>query len=515
MKKISIACMAMLLGFSACKKVIDTVPQSNLNSATYYTNAAEVQAGLNGAYNGLQKPIDLEWQFTELRSDNSKQGVPASTNSFNRDLSDLDMFMPATTQDGLYQYWLASYNNIRNANVILQRLGVNYDAATGAITLADISIPLTDAERKQDAGEALFIRAYHYFNLVRLYGGVFLITKPVSAAEATTVNRSTVADTYKLIETDLTTAAGWLSTAKYGQIPAANIGRASAWAAKGLLGKVYLTQNKKAQAIPVLQDVVTNSGYGLETSYAGIFSITNEMNREIIFTIRFKAGGFGLGSGFGNDFGPLNSGANVINGSGLGYNTPTTQIDSLYTITDARKAVNIARYLPGAAERIYVKKYLNPVAITNDGESDWPILRFADVLLMLSEAEGNTAASVGRISQVRTRAALTAYPAAPFATTAAFEQALSEERRKEFAFENHRWFDIVRYGTTLSTLNAVDIMRAHFAYEYNAHYRFYLAPTPTLADLQAQVTQDHLLLPIPQHEIDTNTQLVIAQNPGY
>ena len=163
---------------------------------------------------------------------------------------------------------------------------------------------------------------------------------------------------------------------------------------------------------------------------------------------------------------------------------------------------------------LYVKKYLTPVVITDDGESDWPILRYADILLMLAEAQGNTAASVGLISQIRVRAGLSSISGA-FGTVAAFEKELTDQRRLEFAFENHRWFDLVRYGTTLTTINVIDVMKDHFAYEYAVHYSQYTVPVPTLAFLQASITTNKLLLPIPQREIDTNTQLVIAQNPGY
>ncbi len=499
---------------SSCNKVIDLYPQSNLNTGTFYSDASEVQAGLTGVYNGLQAPMFREWQLTELRSDNSLQGVPASTNSFNRDLSDLDMFIPATTQDAIYQYWLSTYNNIRNANIIIQKLGVTYNAGNGSISLVDIDIPLSDADRKQFAGEALFIRAYHYFNLVRLFGGVFLVHTPIAPAVAKTMNRASSDDIYKLIEADLTTAATYLSPLKFSQIAAGNKGKANAWAAKALLAKAYLTRNKKTEASALLQDIITNSGFGLQSTYANVFSISNEVNSEILFTVRYKSGGLGLGSSFGNDFGPLNSGSAVINGSGRGWNTPSADIDSFYTATDKRKDVNISRYGTGTAERIYVKKFLNPVTITDDGEADWPVLRYADVLLMLAEAQGNTAASVGYINQVRLRAGLLGLPTA-IGTVAAFEKELADERRREFAFENQRWFDLIRFNTTTTSIRAEDVLKAHFAYEYSTHYVEYLPPTPTIAELQNGVTKDRLLLPIPQREIDTNTQLTITQNPGY
>ena len=89
--------------------------------------------------------------------------------------------------------------NIRNCNIILQKLGVSYDPTSGTISLANSNIPISIESRKQYAGEALFIRAYHYFNLVRLYGGVFLVHTPISPLESKSMNRATVADIYKLL----------------------------------------------------------------------------------------------------------------------------------------------------------------------------------------------------------------------------------------------------------------------------------------------------------------------------
>jgi starch-binding outer membrane protein, SusD/RagB family len=502
------------IGLTSCNDVIDLYPQSNLNTGTYYTTLDEVKAGLTGCYNGLQAPMTSEWQMTELRTDNSKQGVAASTSSSNRDLSDLDMFLPATIHSAIYSYWLTSYNNIRNANIVLDRLGVVYNPSAGTLDLKTIDIKISDTDRKQLAGEALFIRAYHYFNLVRLYGGVFLVHTPIGATEAKTINRSSVDEIYKLIEADLKYAAANLSAAKFSAIPAANVGRANQWAAKALLGKVYLTLNKKADAIPLLQDVITNSGYSLQSTYANVFSVTNEMNSEILFAVRYKAGGLGLGSSFGNAFAALNSGSTIINGSGQGFNTPTAELNAAYTTADLRKATNIATFGTGTAAVLYARKYLSPVVLSNDGESDWPIIRFADVQLMLAEAQGFIPASITLLNAVRTRAGLAALPAT-VNSVQLFEEALATERRLEFAFENHRFFDLIRYNKTLTTIKAEQVLTKHFEIEYPVHYRLYPVPLLTLAELQANVNPNKLLLPIPQRELDTNPALGIAQNPGY
>ena len=503
----------ILMGFglwSSCNDAIDILPQSNGNTTTYYSNLEELNAGLAGCYNGLQRPLYFEWQLTEMRSDNTKMGTPGSQSAPNRDLSDLDMFIPATIHQAVYTYWLNTYNNIRNANIILDRLGVTYDPSVGSLNLGSIKLPITETERKQVAGEALFIRAYHYFNLVRLYGGVFLVHKPITAMEAKATNRSSVDDIYKLIEADLKSAATFLSAAKFSAIPAANLGRANAWAAKGLLGKVYLTRNKKAEAITQLQDVISNSGYSLLPNYADVFSVTNEMNAEILFAVRYKAGGFGLGTTFGNDFAPVSSGTAIINGDGDGNNYPTFEIDSVHVATDKRKAVNMALW----TTKYYVKKFVNQVVLTDDGEGDWPVLRYSDILLMVAEAKGFTPESVTLINQIRTRVGLAALPAT-VTTVALFEQALADERRFELLFENQRYFDLLRFNATMTTITAEKTMKDHFAKEYVKHYSKYPAPIPTLAQLQANVNANRLLLPIPQREIDTNTGLKIEQNPGY
>jgi hypothetical protein len=290
------------------------------------------------------------------------------------------------------------------------------------------------------------------------------------------------------------------------------VGRVNSWTAKALLAKVYLTLNRKADAIPLLQDVITNSGYSLQASYANVFSITAEMNSEILFAVRYKAGGLGIGSPFGNLFAPLNSGSAVVNGDGSGYCYPAVELSNQYVTADLRKAVNIATYGSGTSARLYPKKHINTQTVVRDGETDWPLLRYADVLLMLAEAQGNTSNSVALINQVRTRAGL---PNATITNDAQFEAALALERKLEFAFENQRWFDMLRYNTTLTTIKAEQTLKDHFALMYPLHYTSYPSPKLTLAELQAKVTPEKMLLPIPQREIDNNTQIVIPQNPGY
>ncbi len=513
MKNSKLLSLLLCIGLFSCSKIIDLHSESNLNANQYYRTVDEVQIALTGCYNGMQKPMYYEWQMTDLRTDVSKLGSPGSTSSISQDLTDLDIFIPATTHQNLYNYWLKTYTNIRNANIVLQKLGIEYDTTAGAINfnpispiLQDNSSFIADTKRKSLAAEALFIRAYHYFNLVRLYGGVFLIHTPVSADSAKMINRSSVASIYKIIEADLKTATTYLNTNKFGSIPANDIGKVTSWSAKALLAKVHLTRGRKAEAILLLQDVISNSGYGLQPNYADIFSPANEMNNEILFAVRYKAGNYGLGSSFGNDFAPSSSGSIVINGDGNGNNTPTFELATQLT-GDNRGNQMIGIF----ATRYYAKKYLTPVIVGDDGESDWPVLRYADVLLMMAEAKGYTPESIGYINQIRIRAGLANSIANSVPT---FEADLSKERKLEFAFENHRFFDMVRYNTTLTTITAEQTMKDHFSAEYSKHYKSY-KPVQPLTYFQGNVTKERLLLPIPQHEIDTNTQLKIEQNAGY
>ncbi len=505
--------LAGIFLLASCKKNIELYPLSNVTTATFYKNTIDIQTALIGCYNGLQKPLLEEWKMSELRSDNAIMGNPASKSVPNRDLSDLDLFIPNTSHQGIYNFWISTYANIRNVNLILNSLNVNYSQSSGAMTSEASTVLIAEKDKKELSAEAAFIRAYHYFNLVRQFGGVFLVHEPLSPFDATSMNRTSAAEIYKLIIADLSYAIANGASLKYASIPATSLGRVNSWTAKAMLAKVYLTLNRKADAIPLLNDVIANSGYGLVATYGDIFSISNEMNKEILFAIRYKAGGIGLGSPFPNYFAPELSGTAVIIGDGSGFNTPAADLNLGYAATDLRKAISIGEY--GSTKILYPKKMISPVSIVNDAENDWIVLRYADVLLMLAEAQGNSPASLALINQTRKRAGLTDLLPAAVNTVALFEKELVNERKLEFAFENIRWYDLLRYNSTMTTINAVQTIKNHYGAIYAVHYGKYPSPQPTLAQIQAYVTTDRLLLPIPQREIDNNTTLKIPQNPGY
>jgi hypothetical protein len=511
----SLVSLLLVIGFAltSCTKNIDLYPQSNITTENFYKDANDIQIALNGCYNGLRDPLLEEWKLTELRSDNTIMSSSASKSVPNRELSDLDLFIPSTSHAAIYNYWISTYFNIRNVNVILDKLNVNYKPETGALISEETKVAITASQKALLTAEAAFIRAHHYFNLVRLFGGVMLIHEPVNPFDAIDINRSSASDIYKLIIADLQYAVANGSSVKYASIPVTTLGRTNAWTAKALLAKVYLTLNRKADAIPLLTDIIANSGYGLVSSYADVFSVNNEMNREILFAVRYKAGGIGQGSPFPNLFAPELSGTAVINGDGSGYNAPCLELSNAYNAADLRKAASLATY-GTALNNIYPKKLIAPVSLKGDGENDWIVIRYADVLLMLAEAQGNTPASLALINQTRLRAGLPALTSASVSTTAAFEKELATERRLEFALESVRWFDLIRYASTMPSQDVIAIIKANYSAMWSNHYSKYPSP-PSLVTIQSYVTPQKLLLPIPQREIDNNTKIVIQQNPGY
>ena len=513
MKSFITSLLVCMFFLASCNKNIDLYPLSNVTTATFYKNTTDIQTALIGCYNGMQKPLLEEWKMSELRSDNAIMGNPASKSVPNRDLSDLDLFIPNTSHQGIYNFWISTYANIRNVNLILNSLNVNYAPATGSMTSDTSDVSISSTDKKTLSAEAAFIRAYHYFNLVRQFGGVFLVHEPLSPFDATSMSRVSAAEIYKLIVADLSYAVANGASLKYASIPATSLGRVNSWTAKAMLAKVYLTLNRKTDAIPLLNDVITTSGYGLVATYGDVFSISNEMNKEILFAIRYKAGGIGLGSPFPNAFAPELSGTAVIIGDGGGFNTPSADLNLGYATADLRKAISIGEY--GSTKVLYPKKMISPVSIVNDAENDWIVMRYADVLLMLAEAQGNSGASLSLINQTRKRAGLADLLPAAVNTVALFEKELTNERKLEFAFENIRWYDLLRYNTTLTTITSEQTLKNHYSAIYTAHYGKYPSPRPTLAQIQAYVTTDRLLLPIPQREIDNNTTLKISQNPGY
>jgi hypothetical protein len=493
--------IAFAMWFSAC---VTENPIDQLGADGFYQNTDDINMAVMACYNGLQNAVKQEWTLTEMRSDNARHYNNTSTNVTSRDQYAFDIFRVATTNPVNENYWEAVYHNIANCNTVLKYLNAVSD----------------ETLKKQYEGEALFLRAYHYFNLVRLYGPLFIVTERIDMEQANNAERNSIEKVYELLIDDLNKIVeNNLLPEKY---DAANIGRADIWAAKTLLAKIYLTQKRYSEAQTLLKDVEEHSGYELLNNYADVFSINNEMNAEIIFTIRFKAGGYGLGSPFANYFAPINSFDAVITASGSGYNCPTNDLQNAYAATDRRKDVTLAsdwtNPTGGIVYVAYVKKYLSPITVAYDAENDFPVFRFADVLLMLAETENELSgidAGLPYLNRTRTRAGLPPLTTAEIANRNDFRVALAKERRLEFAYENQRYFDLLRTDELVTT------MKNHFNSEQianpntNALTMYYTdSRTETFVPEEYRTLQSwQLLLPIPYSVISVAPNA--TQNPGY
>lgn len=499
-KIIYLPLIAIVFSFFSC---LDLNPISDIGEGAFNKNQDDVYKAVIACYNGLQKPMNNEWYLTELRSDNSRLYGSGSTATRSRDINAMDIYRVETSHPVNTDYWDDSYHNIANCNTVLKHLGVVDDA--------DLKIRFE--------AEAKFIRAYHYFNLVRLYGPLFLVTERISGDEAKKTDRSSVEDVYTLIIDDLKFCATELPIS----IASADKGRVDRWAAKTLLAKVYMTLGELSEARPLLLEVENTavSGYRLLPNYADVFSINNEVNDELLFSVRYKAGSIGLGCTFPNDFAPANSLALIVNGGGSGDNCPTQDlINAFDPEKDLRKKVCLEPTWQDEADKTvfvpYVTKYLSPVTIKNDGENDWPVLRYADVLLMLAEIENELtgpAAGLDRLNAVRTRAGLDPLTLQDVPDKYQFRVALFKERRLEFAFENHRFFDLVRSN------QLIDVMKANFESELEPNRSsgnltsFYRDPGKGTYLENTTLQNWQLLLPIPLSVMNVSPNA--TQNPGY
>lgn len=497
MKKTILLLFCALLAIS-CEDFLQQDPIDQLGDGSFYTNDEEIDMATVACYNGMQATMYYEWLLTEIRTDNSRIHSRSTTSTSSQNVINADHLTIPTTHPHNQQYWEAVYHNIYRCNTVIDQIDVVQDSVL----------------KVQYEAEAKFIRAYHYFNLVRLYGPAFEVDSRLSISEANSAERVAVDTIYNMIKEDLDFAQNGLPT----EYESEELGRVTSWAAKTLLAKVYLTLEDYVSAQALLEEV-EQSGYALLADYASVFDTENEMNEEMIFVVRFQAGGYGLGSPFANFFAPNGSQDAVINFSGDGYNCPSTSLIQAYEADDTRKDVSLAEnYINESgdvAPMAWCKKYYSQVSTDEDAENDWPVLRYADVLLMLAETKlenEGVAAALPYINEIRTRAGLIAYTADEITDLLSAQMAIEQERRLEFAFENHRFFDLVR------TDRFKVVMDVHFEEELIQTTDGVLEPAYTDSQyaiyMPDRVVEDwQLLLPIPFSVTSVSPQ--VAQNVGY
>ena len=300
------------------------------------------------------------------------------------------------------------------------------------------------------AGEALFIRSLMYYHLAIAFGNVPLQLEPYVAGDELVQVPETVV--LEQLVTDLETAEGYLPIS----YPSSSVGKATKGAAATLLAKVQLTLGNNTAAETVLRRIISSYGYDLVPEYADLWGVDNENNEESIFEVQFMSGGIGQGSFFTNDFSPSSA---LQAGAGYGRNRPTVSMQEAYEEGDSRYEASMGDSFINldaeVVEALYIKKYQADIAIENDSDINFVVFRYADVLLMLAEALGETDESYDLINEVRERADLGEINAA---TSGTFEEKLLHERRVELAFENHRWADLRRFNAMNKVIEAEPII---------------------------------------------------------
>jgi starch-binding outer membrane protein, SusD/RagB family len=497
MKKIFIYIFSIVM-ISSCESELDQKPISSSTTTTFYQTKVDFIQGVNAVYSSLRTYPERQLNLSETRSDNlyavSDGGVRdwEGINSFHKTIS---------TNPYINEAWLTNLNAIHKANIVLEQLQKN-----GSI--------ITETElRTRLEAEARFLRAFHYFDMVRWFGKVPMVDHPVLPEEALEIPRSPVEEVYNFIISDLEFAVESLPESYSAKT---DLGRATKNAARGILALVYMTRSGSSYGIEgpgmglnewdkasVLLDAIIGSGKnGFLPAYKDIFSYTNENNREVIFDVQYMSGGLGLGAsflwllvpeGYFNSFGLPNQG-------GISIRPVSTDLVNSYEGGDLRKSFSIANgyTFNGTTEtRPFFVKYVD---VTKYGTSrtDWPInfiiLRYTDVLMMKAECilhgASGTQADVDKIvNDVRTRAGLST------PVSGVTLEMLMEERRREFAGEGLRWHDLVRSG--LVDKKIPDWIAAE--------------------DVQKQMQPfqtDFIIYPIPQAEVDVRENLY-SQNKGY
>ncbi len=496
-----IVLVAVVLLFTQCKKelltVDPTIPLVTVDN--YYKNEVEAVNGANATYTPLSAIYNgAAWHIGDIMSDDADLGGGGGGDGL--ETSELDNFNVNSFNPIMNTMWAQCYYGVLRANLVIER-----------VPLVPV---MSENIRKRCIGEGRFLRALYYYHLVRVFGDVPLYTNVITVEQATVIGRSPRQDVYNQIIADLKIAETQLPNTYSG----ADKGRASAGSAKGLLAAVYLTLGDKTNAAAKAKEVIDNKslyGYDLWTNYGDNFSLDTENGKESLFEVQYRSGGgqwsdFGAGHKLNTFFAPRAQ--DIVQSSGYGWNVPSKDFADAYektgsaysTITDKRR--NATMWIPGDQFSGYtqpaqlvgsplglnVRKYFVPVANTLGDNGGWtcalnvPIMRYAEVLLIYAEAAG-PALGKPAADMVRARAGLAPLPAG--LSDAQWLAAIYNERRLEFGFEMHRWYDLLRHP--------------------DANYFLTVMRAAGKTNIQAK----HRYMPIPQGERDKNANL--TQNTGY
>jgi starch-binding outer membrane protein, SusD/RagB family len=505
---------------SCSKSFVTLNPEGQVNEGNFFKTTSDFQEALVGCYTPLRAAANMAYYMEEMRADNTfldyNEKDRGGVNN-----EQLAEFLDGSDNTDIIQLWTADFQGVQNTDVLLDK-----------IQTPPAGMP--DSVKNEIIGEAEALRAHYYFELVRCFGSLPLYLHEVTTAQNAFVNRSPVDSVYIQIIADLSDALTKLSPPSTFPQP----GNATKGMAATELGLVYLTMQQYDKATPLFQSVTT-MGYSLLPNYADVFKTANKNSTESIFEVQYKSGTDGQASQFVYDFTPNTPSTGVILGAGSNYsntngswNVPTQDIVNAYYPGDTRLDASIAvvkghldsqtDFIPDSVTSIlnnldtaglgmgyttslvhrFIKKQYNPpytTALEYNTDDDWPVYRYSDLLLMLAESlneQGQSAAALPYLNMVRQRAGV---PPAMTTSQSMLRDTIAHERRVELAFENHRWFDLVRTG------QAITVMTAYGNLQKQAW--------PFLLSNTYAISTNKLIYAIPFREIQTNPGL--TQNPGY
>lgn len=451
-KVIMFVLTAMVL--SSCSDFIDLKPIDFPTEETFYKDVKGLEGAVISIYDELQSSDQYGAKFMtlmEVRGDNVKNDNSGASGGITYQI---EVFTETPANSNLSGAWLSLYKTIYRCNLVLQNVE---------------EVPMSDEQRSRIAGQASFIRALCYFNLVRLWGEVPIITKTQTVTEARNNKRAPIDEVYGQIISDLAVAKGLPAV-----WPESERGRATSYAAHALLAKVYLYRKNYQEVVNELAPVVAAIHAGKDLMLVPMpqtFPNDLKTSKDIIFAVQYLKGGVGESVHQNNRY------RNNDNGNIISLEQAEFESDK-----DNRKALVEPT---GSGQR---PGKFNAPATNNETSADFPVMRCAEVMLMYAEAANELAAvptqdALDALNAVRTNAGLEGKTLAELSTKTLFRQAVYKERRLELALECDRWFDIVRTGQMAAIFPGIDAYRQ--------------------------------LYPVPQTEIENVNDKAGWQNEGY
>jgi starch-binding outer membrane protein, SusD/RagB family len=451
MRSLNIFLLLLLVSLTACKE--DYLDLDPIDRYVYYNfpqNQSQVEQAVVACYRKAYAVVNGQhWVWGDYLSDNTSFRYNTSDRG-GVTLEQVDEFVATADNGNFNGMYQEAFEGVTRSNYVLDNLpNVSFSSET---------------DKGIREAEARFFRAWHYFNLVRLYGDLPIITKVITQpSESLKLQRSPAQEVYsQVIIPDAEFAVSKLPIT----LAAAQKGRLTKGAAEMLLAKIYMTLRQFDKATPLLQDLLTQ-GYGLNAKYADNFDPTKKNGRESIYEIQADPVQ-GISFGFMGQWTPWGTGTTVWPGgsnSRGGLNQPTDDLNKAYEVSDSiRKRITIGSVVSSGATVLYLKKFLYWDAVNRANPVNFPVYRYADALLMLAECLNEAgfpnAQAFTYLNQVRARVSLpaktqgNANAALAINSQEDFRLAIEKERQLELAGEGHRWFDLVRTGRAKAVLQA-------------------------------------------------------------